>query len=61
VTIPAGPISLKPQFEIYFGWRLNEIRILGQADPLQDVITERDRQGLKGKAGIHFQFLLSAF
>lgn len=61
MTIPAGPISLKPQFEVYFGWRLNEIRILGQADPLQDVITERDRQGLKGKAGIHFQFLLSVF
>jgi hemolysin activation/secretion protein len=61
VTVPAGPIFVKPQFEIYFGYRLRDVRIPGQADRFQDVIVERDRQGKKGKAGIHFQFLLSVF
>lgn len=61
VTIPAGPLFVKPQFEIYFGYRLRNIRIPGHADRFQDVIVERDRNGQKGKAGIHFQFLLSVF
>lgn len=61
VTIPAGPIFVRPQFEIYFGYRLRNVRITGQSDRFQDVIVERDRQGQKGKAGIHFQFVLSVF
>jgi hemolysin activation/secretion protein len=61
LTIPAGPVSVKPQFEIYFGWRLRPVRIVGEPDKFQDVIVERDWKGEKGKAGLHFQFLLSVF
>lgn len=61
VTIPVGPIFVKPQLEIYFGYRLRNVRISGDADRFQDVVVERDPRGDKGKAGIHFQFLLSVF
>ena len=60
LTFP-GIVSVKPQFEVYFGYRLRETRILGKPDPLQDVITTSDRSGEKGRAGVHFQFLLAAF
>src|SRR5262249_16216468 len=56
LTFP-GVVSVRPAFEVYFGYRLRDVRILGQPDTLQDVITTQDRQGEKGKAGIHFQFL----
>jgi hemolysin activation/secretion protein len=60
LTFP-GVLSVKPQFEVYFGYRLRDVRILGKPDPLQDVITARDRHGEKGQAGVHFQFLLAVF
>ncbi|HKZ04466.1 MAG TPA: ShlB/FhaC/HecB family hemolysin secretion/activation protein, partial [Methylomirabilota bacterium] len=60
LTFP-GIVSVRPQFEVYFGYRLRETRILGKPDPLQDVITTNDRNGEKGRAGVHFQFLLAAF
>jgi hemolysin activation/secretion protein len=60
LTFP-GIVSVRPQFEVYFGYRLRETRILGKPDPLQDVITTHDRNGEKGRAGVHFQFLLAAF
>ena len=61
LTLPAGLVSVKPQFEVYFGYRLRDIRILGKPDPLQDVIVSSDRNGQKGHAGVHFQFLLAVF
>jgi hemolysin activation/secretion protein len=60
LTFP-GVVSVRPSFEVYFGYRLRDVRILGQPDTLQDVITTSDRHGEKGKAGIHFQFLLAVF
>jgi hemolysin activation/secretion protein len=60
LTFP-GVVSVRPQFEVYFGYRLRETRILGQADPLQDVIVSGDRGDKKGHAGVHFQFLLAVF
>ena len=60
LTFP-GVVSVKPQFEIYFGYRLREVRIIGSPDTFQDVIVTKDRHGEKGQAGVHFQFLLAAF
>ena len=60
LTFP-GVVSVRPQFEVYFGYRLRETRILGQPDPLQDVIVSGDRGDKKGHAGVHFQFLLAVF
>jgi hemolysin activation/secretion protein len=60
LTFP-GIVSVKPQFEVYFGYRLRETRILGSPDRFQDVIVTHDRNGEKGRAGVHFQFLLAVF
>jgi hemolysin activation/secretion protein len=60
LTFP-GVLSVKPQFEIYFGYRLRDVRIAGKPDTLQDVIVAKDRHGEKGQAGVHFQFLLAVF
>ena len=60
LTFP-GVVSVRPQFEVYWGYRFRNVRILGQPDTLQDVITAKDRNGEVGKAGIHFQFLLAIF
>jgi hemolysin activation/secretion protein len=60
LTFP-GMVSVRPQFEVYFGYRLRDNRILGKPDPLQDVIVSDERNGQKGHAGVHFQFLLAAF
>jgi hemolysin activation/secretion protein len=60
LTFP-GVLSVKPQFEVYFGYRLRDVRIFGKPDPLQDAIVSRDRHGEKGQAGVHFQFLLAVF
>ena len=60
LTFP-GIVSVKPQFEVYFGYRLRDVRITGEPDALQDVIVAKGRHGEKGQAGVHFQFLLAAF
>ena len=60
LTIP-GVVSVKPQFEVYFGYRLRETKIPGKPDPLQDVIVSNEGDGKKGHAGVHFQFLLAVF
>jgi hemolysin activation/secretion protein len=60
LTFP-GVVSIKPQFEVYFGYRLRDTKILGKPDPLQDAIVSGDRDGQKGHAGVHFQFLLAVF
>jgi hypothetical protein len=52
---------VRPQFEVYFGWRLRDVRIVGKADPLQDIIVTKDGNEEKGKAGLHFQFVLAVF
>jgi hemolysin activation/secretion protein len=56
-----GVVSFKPQFEVYFGYRLRDVRLVGKADPLQDIIVTKDGDQEKGKAGLHFQFLLAVF
>jgi hypothetical protein len=60
LTLP-GVVSFKPQFEVYFGYRLRDVRLVGKADPLQDIIVTKDGDQEKGKAGLHFQFLLAVF
>jgi len=60
VTFP-GLVSFRPQFEVYFGHRLRDVKILGDPDPLQDAIVKKDRNGQKGQGGVHFQFLLAVF
>ena len=60
LTFP-GVVSVKPQFEVYFGYRLRDVRIIGSPDTFQDVIVTKDRHGEKGQAGVHFQFLLAVF
>jgi hemolysin activation/secretion protein len=60
LTLP-GVLTLKPQFEVYFGYRLRDVRLVGKRDPLQDVIVEKNGDQEKGKAGLHFQFLLAVF
>lgn len=56
-----GMVSFKPQFEVYFGYRLRDVRLVGKPDPLQDIIVKGDGDQEKGKAGLHFQFLLAVF
>lgn len=60
LTFP-GVVSVRPQFEVYFGYRLRDVKILGNPDSLQDVIVAKDRHGQKGQGGIHFQFQLAVF
>ena len=60
LTLP-GVLTLRPQFEVYFGYRLRDVRIVGKPDPLQDIIVTKDGDQEKGKAGLHFQFLLAVF
>jgi hemolysin activation/secretion protein len=60
LTFP-GVLSVRPQFEVYFGWRLRDVRIVGKADPLQDIVVTKDGNEEKGKAGLHFQFVLAVF
>jgi hemolysin activation/secretion protein len=60
LTFP-GVLSVRPQFEVYFGWRLRDVRIVGKPDPLQDIIVTKDGNEEKGKAGLHFQFVLAVF
>jgi hemolysin activation/secretion protein len=60
LTFP-GVVSVKPQFEVYFGYRLRDVKIAGKADALQDAIVVKNRHGEHGQAGVHFQFLLAAF
>ena len=61
LTIPAGPITFRPQIEVYFGYRLRDVRILGTPDPLQDALRTKNWNGEKGMGGLHFQFQLAAF
>ncbi len=61
LTMPSGIVSLRPEFEVYFGYRLNPVRIVGQPNTLQDVIVTTNGQVKKGEAGIHLQFRLAAF
>ncbi len=62
VTIP-GVVSFRPQAEVYFGYRLRDVRIQRNQDPdrLQDALVTSDRRGQKGQGGIHFQFILAVF
>jgi hemolysin activation/secretion protein len=60
LTFP-GVLSVRPQFEVYFGWRLRDVRIVGKPDPLQDIVVTKDGNEEKGKAGLHFQFVLAVF
>jgi hemolysin activation/secretion protein len=60
LTFP-GVLSVRPQFEVYFGYRLRDNRIVGKPDPLQDIIVTKDGNQEKGKAGLHFQFVLAVF
>jgi len=60
LTFP-GVVSVRPSFEVYFGYRLRDVRILGNPDTLQDVIVAKDRHGQRGQGGIHFQFQLAVF
>jgi hemolysin activation/secretion protein len=63
VTIPLGGVSLRPQAEIYFGYRLRDVRILPNEDPdwLQDVLVTHDSRGRRAQGGIHFQFTVAVF
>ena len=60
LTFP-GVVSVKPQFEVYFGYRLRDVKLAGKPDSLQDAVVTRGRNGDKGQAGVHFQFMLAAF
>jgi hemolysin activation/secretion protein len=60
LTFP-GVLSVRPQFEIYFGYRLRDVKIVGKPDPLQDIIVTKDGNQKKGEAGLHFQFVLAVF
>jgi len=60
LTMP-GRVSLRPEFEVYFGYRVNPVRIAGQPDTLQDVIVATDGKVKKGEAGLHFQLRLVVF
>ena len=60
LTFP-GVVSVKPQFEVYFGYRLRDVRTVGSPDSLQDVLVTKSRDQDKAHAGVHFQFLLAVF
>ena len=61
LTFPGPIASLRPEFEIYFGYRLNPVVIVGQPNTLQDVIVKTDGKVQKGYGGLHFQFRMMAF
>ena len=61
LTLPGPIASLRPEFEIYFGYRLNPVVIVGQPNTLQDVIVKTDGKEQKGYGGIHLQFRMMAF
>jgi len=61
LTFPGPIASLRPEFEIYFGYRLNPVVIVGQPNTLQDVIVKSDGKVQKGYGGIHLQFRIMAF
>lgn len=61
LTMPGQLASLRSEFEVYFGYRLNPVMIAGQPNTLQDVIVKTNGNVQKGYGGIHFQFRLMAF
>ena len=60
LTFP-GVVSVKPQFEVYFGYRLRDVKTVGRPDSLQDALVSKARDQDKAHAGVHFQFLLAVF
>ncbi len=60
LTFP-GIVSVKPQFEVYFGYRLRDVKTVGRRDSLQDALVSKARDDDKAHAGVHFQFLLAVF
>ena len=63
VTIPLGAISLRPQAEVYFGYRLREVLVPPNqdTDSFQDLLVVSEGRAKKPQGGIHFQFTLGVF